>query len=737
MNPLRLYIENFQCHSNSFIDFSLFKSALIVGKIENNDLYSNGVGKTSIFKAIEYALFNQADVNLEKIIRDDSLSCRVVFDFTIEQQEYRLVRVRTKKSSDLSLYQKKDNANNNVDIYHTIINGIYEPLFDEKNWKDISGRPASATEKELSKLIKINLKAFRSTVHFLQNDFTGLSTATPEKRKGIFKEGLGLLIYSKLEKLAKEKSNTIIKEIDKHKTLIDSLGDPVKSIIDIQNQISVIEQNIIVQENKLCGLNSQKTEQTLKINELKNNYSLLESKFSSLIEREKSLKIEKSRLDTSIKEYQTKKSNVVKAANILSNEIKTLREDQVKLASLDYSQIDILLEQISSLKDNVAQHNVIIQNNMVKYEELKIPVPNENICKHCRQELTAEHKNICKAQIDYELDICQKLIKSSKKEIVNLNEQIIKHQQSINSLNLSKQQLSNINTQITTKNKEIQDKRTIFNEYSCLLEKFISELVEKEQEIIVVQEELKISSIEEANLLKEQIVKVQSIIDNVSAQILVLNKEIAHLNNSLAVLRHSIEQKRKDQERQDVLKNELLSLEDKFQIYPLVLQAFSSTGIPNLIIQNVLDDLQIEANNLLLQLKPGLQLSFAVEKIKGDGTQDDTLDINYTVNGKERDYEQLSGAMKLAVVFSLKLGFSFLLQKMIGVDVKFLLIDEIDQSLDKAGVDAFADIVKFFQKDFTILIITHNDRLKDKFSHAILVEQDINMISHAQVVSSW
>ena len=33
------------CHSFRFIDFAQFNSALIIGKIENNDLYSNGVGK--------------------------------------------------------------------------------------------------------------------------------------------------------------------------------------------------------------------------------------------------------------------------------------------------------------------------------------------------------------------------------------------------------------------------------------------------------------------------------------------------------------------------------------------------------------------------------------------------------------------------------------------------------------------------------------------------------------------
>jgi DNA repair exonuclease SbcCD ATPase subunit len=92
--------------------------------------------------------------------------------------------------------------------------------------------------------------------------------------------------------------------------------------------------------------------------------------------------------------------------------------------------------------------------------------------------------------------------------------------------------------------------------------------------------------------------------------------------------------------------------------------------------------------------------------------------------------------MRLAVTFSLKLGLSFLLQKMAGVDIKFLLLDEIDQALDKASVDALLEIIKFFQTDYTILVITHNDYLKDKFKSQILVEQDINMVSRARVVSS-
>jgi DNA repair exonuclease SbcCD ATPase subunit len=132
-----------------------------------------------------------------------------------------------------------------------------------------------------------------------------------------------------------------------------------------------------------------------------------------------------------------------------------------------------------------------------------------------------------------------------------------------------------------------------------------------------------------------------------------------------------------------------------------------------------------------------MQMSFLVEKTTGDGDQADTLDIIYTVNGRKRYYEQLSGAMRLAVIFSLKLGLHSVLQNELGTDIRFLLLDEIDSVLDKASIDALADIVKVFSNDYTILVITHNDRMQSKFAHHVLVEQDINMVSRAKVVSSW
>jgi DNA repair exonuclease SbcCD ATPase subunit len=743
MKPIRLYIDNFMCHDKSFVDFEQFSAALIVGKVENNDLYSNGVGKTTIFKAIEYVLFNQADVNLEKIIRDDENACQVTLDFMIGVQEYRVRRKRTKKgSTDLTLLQRTANPGEEGEVYHTIApdakGNVYLPIDEEKFWKDISGRRAADTEKELEKLIKINFKAFRSTIHFIQNDLMGLPTATPENRKKILKEALNLIVYTKLEKIAKDKSSALSKDIEKHKTIIESLGDPDKELFQFSLQLSTNGSEILDKQTALDTLLTGLTELTDKVNELNNVFTSLEGKSSSLVAKEQAVLSEKAKLEISVKEYHSKKSNVIKAARELVDDVKQLQDTQVKLIEVDYSQIDILTEHISKSKEKVAHYNVVIQNSLTKYEELKIPVPDDSVCKHCRQPLTAEHKKLCKTQIRDEMEACQIAIKNSKKEISILNAEILGWQQTINGLQLSKQQLEGLNTKITAKNKEIQDKRSLHDEYGNLLLKFTNELEEKNKDLELVREELKNSSLEEAKAIKLQIEEQKRGITKVNGDIGLVNKEIAHFNATRAVLQHNIDQKTQDKVKLIELKKNLSELESKFENYPLVLQAFSSTGIPNLIIQNVLDDLQAEANELLAQLKPGLQLSFFVEKtVEKTGDQADTLDINYQIHGKDRYYEQLSGAQKLAVAFSLKLGLSFLLHKMIGTNIQFLLLDEIDQSLDKASVDAFADIVKFFQKDFTILVITHNDRLKDKFSHAILVEQDINMVSRARVVSSW
>jgi DNA repair exonuclease SbcCD ATPase subunit len=723
------------CYEKAFIDFSQFSSALIIGKLANSDLYSNGVGKTTIFKAIEYCLFNQADVNLENILRDDTDKCRVCFDFSIAGEEYRLVRIRTKKgTSDLSLYQRIALAGEINEVLHDENEII---LIDNKYWKNISSRRTSDTEKDLAKLIKVNYKSFRVFVHFMQNDFSGLTTSSPEKRKAILKDALNLAVYTKLEKIAKDKYAILTKEADKYQTQIDAIGDPNKDIPEIEALINGFSNTLAISNQDLKTLNDLFAEQTEQLNTLNNKHNNLESKFSEFLIKEKSATSDLSKLERSIKEYSDKKTLVINSAKNIIVEIKNLETQIAALFIKDPAEIDKLNEAIISKKEAVAELNLTIRNNKSKYEELKLPLPKDSVCRHCRQELTEEHRKICQQQIDEEIKLCQETVKLSSDSVVKLSKNIDELNQEISAIRSSKNKLDDLNVKIAGKKSEVEEKRNFNKEYDTLIKKFTADLNSKNQEILIIKEEIKKSSIEEASIIKNDILNLRRAIDKTKQDIASKSKEITQITNQKAINQHNLQQKIESKNKKEELTKTLKQYEDKIKIYPSVLQAFSSSGIPNLIIQNVLDDLQIEANNLLQQLKPGLQLEFAIEKTNDDGVEEDTLAINYFLQNKSRYYEQLSGAQKLAVTFALKLGLSFLLQKMIGVDIKLLLLDEIDQSLDKAAVDAFSEIIKFFQKDFTILVITHNDRLKDKFTNGILVEQNENLVSRARVVSSW
>lgn len=738
MKIIRLYIKNFMCYNHAYIDFGEFSSALIVGKKENNDDVSNGVGKTTIFKAIEYAFFNHSDVNLENIIRDDEDLCSITVDFNVNDQDYRVTRTRTNKGvTDLTLFKRTASDGQDTEILHAIHGDNYSPLSEKKFWEDISGRRSADTEKELAKLIKVNIKLFRIFVHFMQNDFSGLTTATPEKRKIILRDALNLVIYSKLEKIVKDKANTLSKEADKYITMIDALGNLDQFIVSLSEKLLITDSELAGSVLKLTDLEILQSDLTDKINILVAEHKNLEAKLASSLIKEQSLLAEKNRLEISVKEYTTKKSNVIKIAKDLILEIKNLEETQSKLVDIDFGQIDILTEQIISNREQVAQRKLSIKNDTARCEKLRKPIPKDGECEECRQVITDEHRKLCQGKLDAEHRELKVNLQNCSAIIDNLNNSIVSHQQNINSLVLSKQQLESVNTQVILKKTEIADKRILHEEYSSTLQKHTLNLEEKNKEIELITEELKNSSINEAKELQNKIQMERQNLNTIVGQISNLNKEISIVNNKKAVLQHDLKQKTDDKNKKVKYNLILKELENKLVMYPSVIQAYSSAGIPNLITQNILDDLQVESNALLNQIKPGIQLSFFVEKIKGDGTEADTLDINYLVNGKKRYYEQLSGAMKLAVTFSLKLGLSFILQKIIGVDIKLLLLDEIDQSLDKASIDAFTEIVKFFSNDFTILVITHNDRLKDKFNSAILVEQDINMVSTAKVVSSW
>lgn len=728
MEPLRLELQNFMAHKSTIIDYTLFQSALIVAKGSDNENISNGAGKSTLFKAIEYVLFNYYPTKtIDEIVNKKSEMAKVIFDFKINDSIYRIERSRNSKTnkSDLRLWEKKNNE-----------------------WTkdgDLTSKTSTELEREIKKLIKINHNAFRNSVLFAQGDLLNLSSAkSPQDRKNILKDVLDLLIYSKFEKTAKEELSLINKNILNQKSLLASIGDPK---IDLQK----LEEEILLLDNSLYELlSSYKATELLVLKEASNldeikksihsDYELLKHKVILLQEKkcEISNTIEKLNKNISSKKYDIINFNLK-----LKNEKELiislgLKKETISNDLLDTNELEKKISNIST-KELDKKSKLLSLN--VKLKELHTPLPDGEFCSHCRQQLSQAHLQSCKTEIEKDISICQTEITklSFELEEIKIFKQNIEKQISNNISN--KNEISNINSNIENKNILIKELQDNLKNNEINLQLVIQELEENSlilrnynlEESVLLQK-ISLFNIENINNKISEITEKISQLELTKKQ---TNDKIISYNSKLGALKERMSVKSNDLKKYQQYKKDLEKIERQQTLYQLVSQSFSSGGIPTMIIYTILDDLQLEVSKFLSDLRPGLELQFLILKDKDDGSQEDTLDIVYKVNGVDFSYESLSGGQQFMIALCLRLGLSIVIQNRLGINIKFIELDEVDKELDKAGVESLALLIKKLQNEFKILMVTHNDDLKDKFSHAILVQYDQNAGSTAEVVTSW
>jgi len=653
----------------------------------------------------------------------------VIFDFFIDGKTYRVSRSRTKKGTpDFSLFERTAYQNEKYNPHSASLPKEVEKLF----WENISSRRAQDTEEDLFKITKITYRAFNNTQHFSEDERGGLPALPPEKRKQVLKESLQLLLYAKLEKIANKKSAALLKELEQQKLILTNLGDPSNDLTALQEQEVELEKLLVSKNSEINNQQEKADALQQEQVEASKQYNIVELKLQSLLKSKSSLLKEITDLDGQKTITSSKRKRLLEDAKYLTDQLNKLKKPIIDLSMPNKDELE---KHLSNLIEKSSQLQAERKNKIQILEELKVPMPNDAVCKHCRQPLTEEHRKVCQAVIDRQIaDITEQIlslsqeVKTTETGRTGINENLLRIKK-IEQDSLRYQQDK------STKEQELTAKKSLFEEYSLLLNVHLESIEKKNAELASIEELLQQANSHQLDELKAKIASIQALFDTAKRKLLAYRQELQIITNKMAVVKNQLENKKKDLSLKGELENKITELESQYATYPLVSQAFSSKGIPNLIIQNILDDLQLESNNLLGQLKPGLQLKFEIEKTRSDGEQDETLDIKYYLNGKERSYGLLSSAMKIMVMFSLKMGLSFLLSKMMGTNIKLLLLDEVDRPLAPAKVDTYAEIIRFFAKDYTILVITHNDRLKDRFGTGILVQQDANMISTAKIVS--
>lgn len=157
-------------------------------------------------------------------------------------------------------------------------------------------------------------------------------------------------------------------------------------------------------------------------------------------------------------------------------------------------------------------------------------------------------------------------------------------------------------------------------------------------------------------------------------------------------------------------------------------RAFGKDGVPALLIEQSLPQIEQKANDLLDRLSDGqMSIRFVTQAEYKDKKREDlkeTLDIQISDLAGTRDYEMYSGGEAFRVNFAIRLALSEILAQRKGARLQTLVIDEGFGSQDVQGRQRLIEAINLVKNDFAkILVITHLDELKDAFPNRIEVEK--------------
>ncbi|MEN9251244.1 MAG: SMC family ATPase [Thermostichales cyanobacterium BF3_bins_165] len=172
------------------------------------------------------------------------------------------------------------------------------------------------------------------------------------------------------------------------------------------------------------------------------------------------------------------------------------------------------------------------------------------------------------------------------------------------------------------------------------------------------------------------------------------------------------------------LEQEQQCLRRQQQVYQELSYAFGPNGIPSLIIENVLPELEAHANQILSRLtQHQLHLHFATQRSSKRASKAiDTLDILIADTQGTRPYETYSGGEAFRINFAIRLALSTLLMRRSGSRLQTLMIDEGFGSQDPQGRQALVGAINAIAADFArILVITHIPSLRDAFPQRLNV----------------
>ena len=202
--------------------------------------------------------------------------------------------------------------------------------------------------------------------------------------------------------------------------------------------------------------------------------------------------------------------------------------------------------------------------------------------------------------------------------------------------------------------------------------------------------------------------------------------EARNYNDSVKIRNAKIdalkEQVRDFKARQELVKNDIVIIQDEIANITILRKAFSTSGIVAYKLENVAKQLEDSINRYLSVLSDGqFQILF---RLSGD-----KLNIVVVNNGEEVSIDSLSGGEFSRVQTSVLLAVRNTLSKIGGKSINLLFLDETTGTLDDAGKEKLFEVLQE-EQGLNVFLISHD------YSHPLILKIEIEKRNNVSTIRS-
>jgi len=224
--PKKLTLHGFLSYRDMVVvDLSKINVACVSG--------ANGAGKSTLFDAITWSLFGKARRSDDALINNGMDSCQVVFEFSYENEDYRIERSKHRGKGTTLEFQVKSS---------------------DGKWKPLTEAGIRATEDRIKEALRLDYETFVNASFFLQGKADMFAIQPPGKRKEILSSILGLEVWETYRDETARRRRAIHNEVAVQQSLlaevIDELNEEDNRCAALKNFKELLKKTTSLRESK-------------------------------------------------------------------------------------------------------------------------------------------------------------------------------------------------------------------------------------------------------------------------------------------------------------------------------------------------------------------------------------------------------------------------------------------------------------------------------------------------------